>query len=86
MNDSIICDFCNKILYEPRLLPCGENICSTCSNFDKKKCFDCVYCNKVHEIPTQGFILNKSFEKVMKSNSKIFKNYFELMDEFKKIQ
>jgi hypothetical protein len=67
MDDLIICPKCRRIYEMPRLLPCGETICSNCilksqvdTNFLK-----CVMCKSIHEIPLNGFPINKQTLKLI---------------------
>ena len=58
------CDKCSKRLDEPKVLPCGATVCSSCiaalkiANFK----FDCTMCNKVHIYPADGFPTSKTIQ------------------------
>ncbi len=56
------CSRCLEILDEPRILPCGETVCSRCLSFiyvNNNK-FECIMCNKKHTLPEEGLPLNKT--------------------------
>jgi hypothetical protein len=50
------CKYCESRLDEPRILPCGENICSICSSSIKvtENEFECLVCKMKHEMPKLG--------------------------------
>lgn len=56
------CEKCMKRLDEPKILPCGATVCTTCiaslkiANFK----FDCVMCGKPHNYPGDGFPTSKT--------------------------
>ena len=65
-NNILNCDYCKVIFNDydqPRFLPCGETICSSCVvkiekvAFNKK--FKCNICLEDHSIPDNGFPINK---------------------------
>ena len=56
------CSRCLETLDEPRILPCGETVCSRCLSFiyvENKK-FNCIMCSKQHTMPDEGLPLNKT--------------------------
>lgn len=65
-NEILKCDEC-KVSFnsydQPRILPCGETICSTCLlKIEKRamnKRFKCSLCLADHYIPDNGFAINK---------------------------
>ncbi len=61
VNDALICINCEGRLEEPKMLPCGETICSFCvSSFNiVDKMFDCVLCKQKHDMPKNGLPNNK---------------------------
>ena len=66
VSDSIKCTQCKEILKLPVVLPCGDSICK--HHVDKKnecKTIECVLCNEVFDIPTNGFARNKALEKLL---------------------
>ncbi|CAF1070390.1 unnamed protein product [Brachionus calyciflorus] len=65
--DSLLCVRCNKKFNDPRMLPCGESLCSSCL-LDLKEMYDCPFCKEIHTIPKNGFPLNKSLLKAVKSS------------------
>jgi hypothetical protein len=56
VNDLLNCKNCNERLDEPRLLPCGDNICSACAQSIKLngKQYDCLVCSNKHKMPKSG--------------------------------
>ncbi len=66
INDQIknvlCCKHCEQRLDVPKMLPCGETICLLCeaSIQVRNKLFDCFVCKTEHEMPKNGFLLNKS--------------------------
>ena len=57
------CKKCNQLLDEPKILPCGETICSKCQSMlqiDETNHFDCIICSNKHTImPKIGLPINK---------------------------
>lgn len=86
MDDSIICRFCKLIYDQPKILPCGESICSACSSPSAAAKVTCIYCNQVHDIPSNGFMINKSLEKMMSLHSKIYIEYNDIKVELEKLK
>jgi len=65
-NNILKCDQCKEPFNaydQPRFLPCGETICSTCVVKIEKEAtnskFKCGICMKDHFIPEEGFPINK---------------------------
>jgi len=56
VNNLLNCKNCNERLDEPRLLPCGDNICSACAQSIKLngKQYDCLVCSNKHKMPKSG--------------------------------
>ena len=57
------CKKCERSLDEPRILQCGETICSLCSSsifVDSNYQYDCLVCSKKHDMNKQGLPLIKS--------------------------
>ena len=61
VNNILNCKNCLERLDEPRILPCGEIICSFCTSSLKivDKIFDCSACKEKHEIPKSGLPICK---------------------------
>ncbi len=55
------CDICSNLLNGPVTLPCGINVCmlhlTNCTSYE------CSHCNEVHQVPNNGFRLNKLIQK-----------------------
>lgn len=73
MNQQLNCKICKRLLENPVLISCGETICQKCvaclidSNEPSK--LNCPLCLETHEIPSNGFILNKFVVNLLKSNN-----------------
>ena len=68
IENSLKCDKCERTLDEPRILPCGETICSLCASsicVDSNYQFDCLVCFKKHEMPKQGLLIIKRLLKIL---------------------
>ena len=67
VNDALICMNCEGRLEEPKILPCGETICSFCVSSLKvvDKIFDCVACKQKHEMPKDGLLNNIALLKIL---------------------
>ncbi|CAF0795883.1 unnamed protein product [Brachionus calyciflorus] len=88
--DSLLCVRCNKKFNDPRVLPCGESLCSNYLS-DLKEMYDCPFCKEIHTVPKNGFPSNKSLLKAVKSsyesqNAKLkfvnFKKHLDMIDSF----
>ena len=73
VNKLFICQKCNQKYDVPRLLPCGETICSYCveiielTNSNEIKC---PMCEVNHVKPSNGFPLNKAIFNLMNEKPK----------------
>jgi WD40 repeat protein len=65
---AIVCQYdrCKLILENPITLPCGNSICQHHLEGISEK-FDCMFCNEEHQIPKNGFSINKSFNLILNS-------------------
>jgi len=53
------CKFCNKILKDPVVLPCGISICSEHTKNLDNDCIECKFCSSTkHNVPHKGFSKN----------------------------
>jgi hypothetical protein len=61
VNEILLCQYCQAQLEGPKLLPCGETICSYCVSSIKinSNVFDCLVCKQQHEMPKNGLPDNK---------------------------
>ena len=91
LNNELNCAKCNQRLDEPRILPCGDSICSYCHlsiEVNKNK-FKCFFCHEEHEMPEKGLLINKGLFKVLALNpEEVFrgekvKKLKEFMNEIK---
>lgn len=66
------CPVCKKKYEMPRILPCGNVVCTTCiaevikpvNNFQ----FKCLLCTEVHDNPANEFPICKQFQSLLQSN------------------
>ena len=81
VNDILNCKKCTARLDEPRILPCGNSICSHCVSsiqLKENKEFQCLVCCELHEMHKNGLPLNKtvleilSLETIQVSRGKTF--------------
>ena len=59
----LTCKKCQRSLDEPRILKCGETICSLFASsiiVDSNNLYDCLVCSKKHEMSKDGLIINKT--------------------------
>jgi hypothetical protein len=85
VNEKLNCKKCEgRLDQEPRILPCGKNICSDCSasirviNINNQ--FECLICQDRHEMPKNGLPINElalemlSFEAIQVSRGKAYES------------
>ncbi len=59
-NQMLNCQRCNEKFVEPRVLPCGYTVCSSCIlSLTNNQSLNCSLCNKIHPIPKEGFPVNQ---------------------------
>ncbi|CAF0783917.1 unnamed protein product [Brachionus calyciflorus] len=61
------CPSCETIYEEPRILPCGETICSKCIPNTETE-FDCVYCFAKHQSDSNFHPINKALAIAIESS------------------
>jgi hypothetical protein len=91
-NELLLCKHCEGRLVEPKLLPCGETICSSCeaSIQVNDRMFDCLVCKDKHDMPKNGLPINKSLFKLLSfmptnvSRGKSYDLLEKLLDEMQK--
>jgi hypothetical protein len=87
IKDRTTCEKCKSTFNDPRSLPCGECICNKCIlngiNDQKIHGYICFCCGEIHDVPTDGFPVNKSMLAFlrMKPHGDI---KFNVLEEFKK--
>lgn len=67
ISTTLNCTKCNERLDDPRILPCGDTICSRCQSsihVNKKK-FKSILCNKTHSMPDEGLPLSKALQALL---------------------
>jgi hypothetical protein len=67
VNKELLCSNCEGKLDIPKILPCGETICSLCEKSIQvnNQMFDCLVCKDKHEMPKNGFKINKSLSDIL---------------------
>ena len=67
VKDILLCQRCEGRQEGPKILPCGETICSFCVTSiqisDNK--FDCLVCKEKHEMPKNVFVVNRIASKIL---------------------
>ncbi len=67
VDNAMLCQHCEGRLEEPKILPCGETICSFCeaSMQINDGIFDCLVCKEKHEMPKNGLPICKPLLKLL---------------------
>ena len=68
INELIICKSCKSTYSDPRILKCGESLCNRCIvslTCKSTNTIKCPLCNVRHDIPKNGFTINKSLAKLI---------------------
>jgi len=68
IGDLLDCKNCEVRLDEPRLLPCGNSICSYCVSsiqVNKDKEFECLVCHEKHKMLENGLPINIALKKLL---------------------
>jgi len=67
VDNELLCKHCEGRLDIPKILPCGETICSLCKTSIQvnNRMFNCLVCNQKHEMPKEGLIINNSVLKIL---------------------
>jgi len=62
IKSNVNCAKCKERLDEPRMLPCGDTVCSRCLSYIQmnKNQFKCIVCNEQHLMPEKGLPINKA--------------------------
>jgi len=89
VTDVLFCQICEFRLDIPKILPCGENICSLCETSIQvnDQMFDCLACKEKHKMPENGLIINKSLLKILSakltrvSRGKAFDSLLQSLDD-----
>jgi len=61
LNNALDCSKCRLKLSEPKMLPCGDTICTACVKTINinNKLFKCILCKEQHTMPEHGLPVNK---------------------------
>jgi hypothetical protein len=62
-NCFLICKKCDNKISDPRLLPCGISLCSTCTQTNERTL--CSNCGQMHEMPDDGFPKNQDLQEFL---------------------
>jgi len=89
VTDVLLCQICECRLDIPKILPCGENICSLCEKNIQvnDQMFDCLVCKEKHKMPENGLIINKPLLKILTakltrvSRGKAFDSLLKTLDD-----
>jgi vacuolar-type H+-ATPase subunit H len=89
IDNELLCKHCKERLKKPKLLPCGETICSSCEKKIKvdNKIYECLICKKNHEMPKNGLPNIKSLLRILSimptnvSSEKLNDSLEKLLDE-----
>ena len=68
VNNALLCKQCEGRLDIPKILPCGETICSYCETsiqVNENNMFDCLVCKDKHEMPKNGFLISKALSEIL---------------------
>ena len=68
VNNALLCKQCEGRLDIPKILPCGETICSYCETsiqVNENNMFDCLVCKDKHEMPKNGFLTSKALSEIL---------------------
>ena len=68
VNNALLCKQCEGRLDIPKILPCGETICSYCEisiQVNENNMFDCLVCKDKHEMPKNGFLISKALSEIL---------------------
>ena len=68
ISDLIKCTKCKEILKMSVLIPCGHTICNHHVKDEVNRKFECFICQKNHEIPSDGFTINRALESLVETN------------------
>jgi len=67
VDKELLCKNCEGKLNIPKILACGETICSFCETSIQvnDKMFDCLVCKDKHDMPKKGLPNNKIVSKIL---------------------
>jgi len=91
INKALLCKHCEGRLDIPKILPCGESICSLCeiSIQVNDRMFNCFVCKQKHKMPKEGLLNNKlaleilSIELTSVSRGEAYNLLKKMLDEIK---
>lgn len=67
----ITCGLCSSRFADPRIVPCGRTFCNKCIIQSDSEHFECLFKDKTHEIPLDGFVKNLVVESLINQNPHI---------------
>jgi hypothetical protein len=93
VDNKLLCKHCKNRLDLPKILPCGESICSFCETslqVNNDQMFECMVCKDKHDMPKKGLPNNKlaseilSIELTNVSRGQAYNSLMKLSDEIQK--
>jgi hypothetical protein len=92
VDQELLCQNCEGKLDIPKILPCGETICSLYETSIQvnDQMFDCSVCKDKHKMPEKGFAINKTLSKILAiemskvSRGEAYDALKKLLDEIQK--
>ena len=87
---ALICEFsgCKLILENPVTMPCGNTICKHhLKPFEKEQNYNCFFCQDQHDVPKNGFSINKAFDLMIQTyfdSNPIRKRIIETLERLSK--
>jgi hypothetical protein len=84
------CDQCDQLLDEPVTISCGVTVCKFHLN-EFLASFTCEFCNRIHQVPPEGFEVNKRLQSALKTEinilpDKMSKELHESLEELKNVE
>ena len=67
VDNKLLCKQCEGRLDIPKILPCGETICSFCETSIQinDRMFNCLVCKEKHEMPVKGLLNNRLASEIL---------------------
>jgi hypothetical protein len=67
VDNKLLCKQCEGRLDTPKILPCGETICSFCETSIQinDRMFNCLVCKEKHEMPVKGLLNNRLASEIL---------------------